>query len=127
MFNQFFVKKEEECFLAMLWRSFEDRDPDVYVNQRHIFGATSSPTCANYALQQAGRLAETKYPGITELIRRVFYVDDYYLSLDNEEVIIKKTKEIQDALLFIGCELLKFISNKVSVVKAFPKNNKHHQ
>ena len=50
-----------------------------------IVGAKSSPTCANYALQQVARDNAHEFPQITKLIRRNFYMDDFVKSVSNAD------------------------------------------
>ena len=51
MFLQVEVRQEDRKFLRFLW--FDENDKIVtYQYNRHIFGAKSSPTCANFALQR---------------------------------------------------------------------------
>ena len=54
MFLQEKVPPEECRVLRFLWRSEPKNKIGVYEYTRHVFGAKSSPTCANYALLQAG-------------------------------------------------------------------------
>ena len=55
MFNQFLVNKEDRDLLGFLW--FEEGNiearPVEYRMKVHIFGAASSPGCANFAFKQA--------------------------------------------------------------------------
>lgn len=50
MFNQFHVKTD---YLRFLWWDSGDlmSQPSVYRMKVHLFGAASSPGCANYALK----------------------------------------------------------------------------
>ena len=51
MFLQVEIRYEDRRFLRFLW--FDENDKIVtYQYNRHIFGAKSSPTCANFALQR---------------------------------------------------------------------------
>ena len=52
----------------------------------HLFGATSSPACANFALQTMADEYEAEYgPSVSKFVRRNFYVDDGLKSVDTEE------------------------------------------
>ncbi len=57
MFLQFPVYKSDRNFLAFLWHPDSSEEPDIYVNTRHVFGATCSPSIATH--------------GATEGVRRV--------------------------------------------------------
>ena len=60
----------------------------------HIFGATSSPCCANYALRKtaADNIGEFSKI-ITDTVKRNFYVDDCLKAVRNEnEGVLVSTK-----------------------------------
>jgi hypothetical protein len=40
MFLQFPVYEKDRDFLTFLWQETPKEEPDVYVNTRHVFGAT---------------------------------------------------------------------------------------
>ena len=69
MFLQVKVPSEECKVLRFLWRDNPNEPVKVYEYGRHIFGAKSSPTCANYALQQVARDNAQESPQITKLIK----------------------------------------------------------
>ena len=62
MFLQVAVPKEECRVLRFLWRDKPEDNIGVFEYNRHVFGAKSSPTCANYGFQQGGRENKTKFP-----------------------------------------------------------------
>jgi hypothetical protein len=52
MFNQVKVSPEDQDAFRFLWWSGSlDKPPDEYVMTVHVFGATDSPSCANYCLK----------------------------------------------------------------------------
>ena len=62
----------------------------------HIFGATSSPSCANFALQQCARdnVGKFKTETITTVLRN-FYVDDCLKSVEDEEEALTLAKDLK--------------------------------
>ena len=50
---------------------------------RHIFGAKSSPTCANFALHRAAKDNAKDIPQASSMVFRNFYVDDFLQSSDS--------------------------------------------
>ena len=123
MFSQVPVPPEDQPMLAFLWRDMEqDREPDVYVSTRHIFGATSSPTCANYALRQAGILGDDKYPGVSKVIEQQFYMDDFYASTDTEEGATALASQVCEVLADSGFHLTKWIANRPGIISQFPED-----
>ena len=98
MFNQFLVNKEDRDLLRFLW--FEEGNiearPVEYRMKVHIFGAASSPGCANFAFKQAAGDGEAEFGSETaEFIRRDFYVDDGLKSMKNPEEDIALIKNSQ--------------------------------
>lgn len=57
MFHQVKIPPKDRDTLRFLWWSDGnyDDDPQAYRMTSHLFGAVSSPSCANYALQQTAR------------------------------------------------------------------------
>ena len=53
MFFQVRVRKEDQSFLRFLWWPNGDLEQktEEYCMTVHLFGAASSPACANYTLQ----------------------------------------------------------------------------
>lgn len=77
MYLQVRVPEEQRSFLRFLWwpEGSLDAKPVEYEMCAHLFGATSSGGCANYALKHAAKEGEVKY-GIeaANTIRNNFYV-----------------------------------------------------
>ena len=83
----------------------------MYEYGRHIFGAKSSPTCANYALQQVARDNAQESPQITKLIMRNFYMDDFVKSVPSAEQAIEIYNKLRAMLERGGFHLTKWNSN----------------
>ena len=49
------VPKEKCIVVRLLWRDSPEHSIEIFEYNRHVFGAKSSPTCANYGFQQGGR------------------------------------------------------------------------
>ena len=63
MFHSFKVKEKFKDFLRFLW--YKDKDPNGVITEYrmkvHIFGNTSSPEVANYALRKTAEVGEAKF------------------------------------------------------------------
>ncbi|XP_075264503.1 uncharacterized protein LOC142356492 [Convolutriloba macropyga] len=55
MFLQVSVSNDDSRCLRLLWREDPEQRIEVYEYTRHVFGAKSSPACANYALHQVAK------------------------------------------------------------------------
>ncbi|XP_068697586.1 uncharacterized protein [Montipora foliosa] len=91
MFFQAGVRKEDQSFLRFLrWPNgdLEHKDEE-YCMTVHLFGAVSSPACANYALQRTADDNEDNYgTEVANTVRGNFYVDDVLKSASTEDKAI---------------------------------------
>jgi hypothetical protein len=79
MFYQVRVAQDDRDCLRYFWWPNGDlgSDPVIYRMTVHIFGAVSSPSCANFALQQTIQNHRKKFePCIGQFATTHFYVDD---------------------------------------------------
>ena len=85
---------------------------------RHIFGATSSPFVACYALRQA--MKHTNDDQVKSTILKDFYVDDLLTSCDSAEEAAALGKSLITPLSNIGFELTKFVANSECILAQLP-------
>ena len=77
MFHQVTVLPRDADALRFLWWSGSwDNPPEEYQMLVHIFGAASSPCCANKSVRQTDDNEEWFSPEVINTVRRNFYVDD---------------------------------------------------
>lgn len=78
MFHRFHVSPRDRDFLRFLrWENGHTKTkPKEYRMRVHIFGASSSPGCANYGFRYLDNKFEKEYPRAALFIRKNFYVDD---------------------------------------------------
>lgn len=63
----------------------------------HLFGATSSPGCANFGLKHLAAEGVSEFSEATvRFIKRNFYVDDGLTSVDSEAEAIQLVQEARD-------------------------------
>jgi len=92
MFHQFFVNEEDRDLLRFFWWENGDLDtaPIEYRMQVHLFGAGSSPGCANFGFKQAAHDGEEEFgTEAADFLRRNFYVDDGLKSLEVSPCALK--------------------------------------
>ena len=83
---------------------YKDRDLTV-----HLFGAKSSPTCANFALQKTAiDNADEFDEDVAETIKRNFYVDDCLKSASNDDMAITLAADLRDLLQKGGLRVTKW-------------------
>ena len=123
MFHQVMVNVNDRNFLRFLWWKGGDLDnePIVYRMTAHLFGATSSPGCANVGLKTTADDYETECGSqAANFVRDNFYVDDGLKSVStpsNAIDLIQKTKTLCKKG---GFRLHKIISNSKEVIEAIP-------
>lgn len=115
MFHRFHVSKEDRDYLRFLWWEGGDME---YRMRVHLFGAASSPGCANYGMKYLANQNEREYPLAADFIRNNFYVDDGIVSLESVNTAIKLVKEAQAVCAKGQLCLHKFISNDRVVLES---------
>ncbi|CAC5416723.1 unnamed protein product [Mytilus coruscus] len=128
MFHQFKVPESDRDFLQFLWWKDGDihseNEPLEYRMKVHLFGAASSPGCANYGLKYLAKLQEVKYLDASHFIQYDFYVDDGLTSVETETQAIKLVNDAQRVCVNEGLRLHKFISNRVNVMDSIPHSER---
>ncbi|KAL5011234.1 hypothetical protein ScPMuIL_011683 [Solemya velum] len=95
MFHQFKVNREDRNYLRFLWWKDGnlENDPTVYRMNVHLFGATSSPGCANFGLKKIASDNKDDFnENVSDFITNDFYVDDGLRSFDSAEEAIDLIK-----------------------------------
>jgi len=122
MFHQCHVSHEDRDFLRFVW--WEDGDtsnePQDYRMNVHLFGATSSPGCANFALKHLSRMFEQDYPLAASFLHQDFYVDNGITSVCCVEEAKKLTVEARELCARGSLHLHKFVTNDDSVKESIP-------
>ena len=87
----------------------------------HIFGAKSSPCCANKGLNKTAQDNEENYPQeVVQTGRRNFYVDDVLNSVPRTQKAVRLTSDLTKLLKEGGFRLTKFASNSQEVLQSIP-------
>lgn len=122
MFHRFHVHPEDRDYLRFLWYPEGDTstDPLEYRMNVHLFGARSSPGCANFGLKYLSRMYEKDYPQAAPFLRQDFYVDDGVTSVDGVEKAKELIREARELCSQGNLRLHKFISNNRSVLESVP-------
>ena len=122
MFHQFKVQESDRNYLRFLWWKNGDlsMQPRVYRMTVHLFGAASSPGCANYGLKHLAKEYSLTYPVGAQFIARDFYVDDGVTSAETVEKAIQLAQEACHLCAEGGLRLHKFLSNNKAVLSSIP-------
>ncbi|XP_033109301.1 uncharacterized protein LOC117110650 [Anneissia japonica] len=91
----------------------------------HLFGATSSPSCAGYALRRTAADNESEHNvAAVETVRNNFYVDDCLKSVKTTEEAIELSSQLRELLAKGGFRLTKWLSNDRQVLEKIPKSER---
>lgn len=96
MFHQFHVKKEDQDYLRFLWweNGNLQAKPSIYRMRVYLFGAASSPGCANFGLKHLAAQGHGQFSDdAVHFIQRNFYLDDGLASVQTEREAIELIKE----------------------------------
>ena len=95
------------------------KDAQEYRMKVHLFGAASSPGCANYGFKKAADDGEKEFgKNAADFMRRDFYVDDGLKSVKDVDTAIELIQKTQGMGAKAGLKLHKFSSNKKEVIQA---------
>ena len=127
MFHQVRVSPKDCDALRFLWWPENDfnKDPEDYQMLVHLFGATSSLSCASFGLRQtADDNQEMFSEEAVRTLRRTFYVDDCLKSIKGETKAISQVSELHALLSKGGFRLTKWISNSRRVIQSVPTSER---
>ena len=111
MFFQFRVNPEHRDFLRYLWFN-ENGEIVDYRMKVHVFGASSSPSCAIYGLKKLASDYGDDYPLARRFIQDHFYVDDGLVSTDSTDEAVKMAKQAVAMCKRANIRQCKFSSKK---------------
>ena len=113
--------------LERLWNTDfnEVQQTCEYRMVKHVFGATSSPSCANFCLQKTASIYGGKYDEeVSKAVKRNMYVDDLMKSVNNTERAIVIAPQLQELLQRGGFKLTKWLSNDREVLMTIPESER---
>ena len=88
----------------------------------HLFGATSSPSCASFCLRQTAKEFGKYYdPQISEIVFENFCVDNYLISFESEQRAVEVVHDLRALLLKGGFNLRKWLSTNKWYDRRFNK------
>ena len=123
MYYQVRVPPDDSDVLRFLWWPGNDLEsqPEEYEMGVHLFGAVSSPSCANFALRKAAEDNLQQFDSeAINTVKRNFYVDDCLKSVSGEEEAIRLIDDLRRLLGKGGFNLTKWVSNSRRVIESLP-------
>ncbi|XP_075261229.1 uncharacterized protein LOC142352956 [Convolutriloba macropyga] len=111
MFLQVADPNDDSRCLRFLWREDPEQRIEVYEYTRHVFGVTSSPTCANYALHQVAKDNAVNDKSIVRTVQRNFYMDDFLTSVRTPQEAMEICQKVREILSKGGFNMTKWITS----------------
>ena len=120
MFHQVNVSPRDYDALRFLWWPGNDlsKEPQEFQMLVHLFGATSSPCCANFALRRTAHDNPDDFEiSVLETVKRNFYVDNCLKLVADEDKGITMARDVTQLLARGGFRLTKWVSNSTKVLE----------
>ena len=127
MFHQMLVEPKDCDVLRFLWWPNGDLSGEMeeYRMVKHLFGATSSPSIANFCLQKTAESHGKEFEADTvETVKRNMYVDDLMKSKSSAEEAIVLVSQLRELLARGGFRLTKWYSNEREVLATIPESER---
>lgn len=123
MFHQVTVSPNDYDAFRFLWWPDNDlhQDPVDHRMEVHLFGATSSPSCSNFALRKTADDNKDDFDEeVVETVKKNFYVDDCLKSVATPARAVNVANQLRDLLSKGGFRLVKWLCNKACVLETIP-------
>ena len=127
MFYQVHVPEKHQDYLRFVWWPGGDLSKEPIDHQMcvHLFGATSSPSCSNYALRRTAEIYKKQFgEEAAHVLTRHFYVDDMLKSFNSSQDATKAIPNVVGMLAAGGFKLTKFHSNDRKTLSTIPDEEK---
>ncbi|XP_065077675.1 uncharacterized protein LOC135700932 [Ochlerotatus camptorhynchus] len=111
MFHRLFIRQEDRQYLRFLWRDSAKSEVEIYVMNVAIFGATCSPSSAQFVKNVNAQEFQSVSSRAVKAIVRYHYVDDYLDSFPTAEEAVQVGVEVRWIHAEGGFEIRNFLSN----------------
>ncbi|XP_055621432.1 uncharacterized protein LOC129765301 [Toxorhynchites rutilus septentrionalis] len=116
MFHQILVREEDKQSQRFLWRDEPSEAVQIWVVDVATFGATCSPSIAQYVKIKHAHQYFNSFPRAVSIIIDDHYVDDCLFSVDTVDEAVRLMQEVKAIHAAAGFELVKFQSNSMTVI-----------
>lgn len=122
MYRQILVNSDETKFQKLFWRSHPDEELRTFKLNTVTYGTASAPYLAVRCLFQIAVENEEKFPFVSNIIRKDFYMDDLLTGSNSKIELLQIQRDITKLLADYGFELRKFLSNDRELLNSFEVN-----
>ncbi|XP_072168900.1 uncharacterized protein [Diadema setosum] len=127
MFNQVKVPVKDRDAMTFLWWRDGDlsQEPTEYRMTIHLFDATSSPSCAGFALRKTAGDARGQFnKEVINTVLNNFYVDDCLKSVKCQDDAMSLVEDLRCLLAQGGFRLTKWLCNDRDVLASIPESER---
>lgn len=110
MFYQVKIPENDSNLMRFFWYNRDFEKVEEYRLRVHVFGATASPSIANFALRETVNTNDCSIETKNSILRN-FYVDDLLKSVERNDTAVELAKDIKSKLFECGFNLRNFVSN----------------
>ena len=124
MFHQVKVDPRDHDALSFLWWPDDNvrQQPVEYRMEVHLFGSTSSPSVASFALRRTAPDNDGDFGHeVIDTVLKNFYIDDCVKSVSSRAIAVRLKVELCHLLSRDGFRLTKWLSNDKDVLETIPK------
>ena len=125
MFHQSRVPEDDSNFLRFIWWPGGDYNQALTEHKMtmHLFGATSSPSCASFALRKCSEDQSGQFKAeVVQTVLQNFYVDDCLKSVATDKAAISMCQDLMKICAYGGFRLNKWVSICRKVLDSIPKS-----
>ncbi|XP_055622057.1 uncharacterized protein LOC129765672 [Toxorhynchites rutilus septentrionalis] len=97
MYHQMRIREADKRVIRFVFRNDPLMAPVVYVMDVATFGATCSPSSAQYVKNLNAKEYAGQFPEAEKAIVENHYVDDYFDSADTIEETVKRARDVRDS------------------------------
>lgn len=123
MFHRILMRQKDQDFQRFLWRKDVSQEFDVYKMTVLTFGASCSPSTAQFIKNKNADDFSTTYPQAAEAIKKNHYVDDYLDSFQTVDEAKKVAAEVKFVHSKGGFFIRNWLSNYNEVVSCLDTDN----
>ena len=124
MFHQVRVPPADQDAFRFLWWPDGDlsKEPVDHRMEVHLFGATSSPSCSNFALRRTADDNKGEFTDeVVKTVKRNFYVNDCLKSVKSSENAVEVADQLRNILSKGEFRLTKWLCNRPEVLNSIPQ------
>ncbi|XP_058443868.1 uncharacterized protein LOC131425755 [Malaya genurostris] len=119
MFHQVRINPNDQHCQRFLWNDgVSGSVPSTYVMEVMTFGASCSPSSAQYVKNLNAERFKDEYPEAVEAIGEGTYVDDMLYSVETEDEAVKLAQDVRNIHAKGGFEIRGWLSNSKKVLDA---------